>query len=97
VATAVSTQLKEWGTSRAVRIPKAICDELGISIGSPITIEYHSDLMGGYIVLRPVLDQHRSYSDAPYRSMDELFDGYEGSYVPTEGDWGEDVGAEVVA
>ena len=44
----------EWGTSRAVRLPKALCDELGKSIGSPITMEFCSDDGGSFVVLRPV-------------------------------------------
>lgn len=95
--TVVNTQLKEWGTSRAIRLPKALCDELGISIGSPLTIEFCSDASGSFVVLRPVQTEHRSFSDAPIQSMDELFAGYDGSYVPHEADWGDDLGAEVVA
>ena len=97
MAAVIETQLKEWGTSRAVRIPKPICEQLGISIGSPLVIEFHSDDTGSFVVLRPVSEEHRSYSDAPYRSMDDLFSGYEGEYVAQEADWGDDVGAEVVA
>lgn len=39
MVTSIDTQLKEWGTSRSVRMPKSLCDELGISISSPIAIE----------------------------------------------------------
>lgn len=34
----VRTSLKEWGTSRAVRIPKPICEQAGISAGSELRI-----------------------------------------------------------
>lgn len=91
------TQLKVWGTSRAVRIPKFMCDELGISSGSVLEMELGSDDRGPYITVRPTDAEHRSFSDAPLVSMDELFDSYDSAYRPTEADWGEDVGGEVVA
>lgn len=95
--TGISTQLKEWGTSREVRIPKPLCGELGIFVGSQLTIEYRSSSAGGPLALWPALGRHRSYPNAPYRSMDELFEGYEGTYVPHDGNWGDDVGAEVLS
>ena len=91
------TQLKVWGTSRAVRLPKFICDQLGISSGSVLEMECGRDDRGPYLVVRPAAAGHRSFSDAPLVSMDELFAGYDGGYRPTEADWGEDVGGEVVA
>ena len=94
--TPYQTRLKVWGTSRAVRIPKYLCDHLGIASDSIIELEEASDERGAYLMMRPVAD-HRSFSDAPMRSMDDLFAGYEGAYAPREADWGEDVGAEVIA
>lgn len=91
------TKLKVWGTSRAVRIPKRICDNLGIVADSVLIMEEGCDDRGPYITLRPANLEHRSYSDAPIQYMDDLFEGYDGTYVPHEPDWGEDVGSEVVA
>ena len=91
------TKLKVWGTSRAVRIPKRICEDLGITDDSILIMEEGSDHRGPYLTLRPAESEHRSLSDAPFQSMDELFHGYEGSYVPHEADWGDDVGSEVIA
>ena len=94
----INTSLKAWGTSRAVRIPKSMCEYALISVGSELTMESGCDEKGRYIVLRP-FDQgaHKSYADVPTISMDAAFEGYEGDYVPSECDWGEDVGDEVVA
>ena len=91
------TKLKVWGTSRAVRIPKRICEDLGITDESVLIMELCSDDRGPYLALRPAEFDHRSFSDAPIKSMDELFRGYEGSYAPHEADWGDDVGSEVIA
>ena len=91
------TRLKVWGTSRAVRIPKRMCEQLGITAESVLIMEQGEDVRGPYLMLRPAEGEHRSFSDAPFASMDELFAGYEGEYVPVEADWGEDIGHEVVA
>lgn len=92
----VNTRLCEWGTSRAVRIPKRMCDATGIVVGEKLNIRSGIDADGGFIVIRPITDEHRSYGSAAYISMDDAFRGYEGDYVSSEFDWGCDVGAEVV-
>ena len=89
------TKLCEWGSSRAVRIPKRMCDEGGICVGSELDMLSGTDDRGFYIVIR-ASEGHRSYGDAPLIPMEEAFAGYRGGYVPTEFDWGCDVGAEVV-
>ena len=96
-AAQMQTRLKVWGTSRAVRIPKRLCEQMGITEESILIMELGEDTQGPYLMLRPAEAEHRSFSDAPLASMDELFAGYEGDYVPVEADWGEDVGREVVA
>lgn len=90
----LTTTLCSWGTSRAVRIPKRICEEMGMNIGSALDMVAERDDRGPYIVLRPRDTSHRSNGDLPFRSMNDLFKGYEGSFVPQELDWGEDVGGE---
>jgi antitoxin MazE len=89
------TNLSAWGTSRAVRIPKKMCEQTGIGVGSRLRVKAGEDVDGSYILIRPA-EAHRSYGDAPYASLDEIFAGYTGNYQPTEFDWGPDVGAEVV-
>lgn len=91
----VSTRLCKWGSSRAVRIPKRMCENAGISVGSALEMHAGSDNRGNFIIIRPS-SGHRSYNDVPYVSMDELFSEYTGSFQPAELDWGYDVGAEVI-
>jgi len=90
-----STSLRAWGTSQAVRIPKAFCENTGISVGSKLRVVASTDTLGSYIVIRPV-ENHRSYGDAPYKSMEELFAGYTGDLKTSEFDWGQDIGDEVI-
>ena len=89
----VQTSLKSWGTSRGIRIPKRLCEWMGIVIGSDLTISPGTDAEGSFIVVRPANSGHRSFSGAPFISMEEAFAGYGGSYVPVEADWGPDEGA----
>ena len=91
-----NSRLCEWGTSRAVRIPRKMCDATGIAIGDSLDVRSGADADGAFIVIRPAAKGHRSYGGAPLVSMEEAFRGYDGSYVPAEFDWGADVGAEVV-
>ena len=91
------TSLKKWGTSQAVRVPKVVCDATGIETGSDLIMESGTDESGPFILLRPAKTGHRRFSDAPYVSMEELFEGYEGRYTPHEADWGPDVGTELVS
>ena len=91
-----STALGMWGTSNAVRIPKRVCESVGISTGTRLSVQEGRDEQGAYIIIRPIGDEHKSYGDAPYVSIDELFSGYQGDWHPEEFDWGDDGGAEVV-
>ena len=93
----VETKLKEWGTSRGIRVPKSFCEYMCIDIGSELTMSAGSDEEGRFILLRVPDGGHRSFASTPMTSLDDLFAGYEGDYVPTEADWGDDAGAEVVA
>jgi antitoxin MazE len=43
-------RIQRWGNSLAVRLPKALADDLGISAGSVVGIEARD----GQILLRPV-------------------------------------------
>ena len=92
-----TTSIKKWGTSQAIRIPKAVCEELEVGIGTELVLEYGADVDGPYLLIRSADKGHRSFADAPFVSMDEAFEGYAGDYVPREADWGADVGAEAVA
>lgn len=90
------TRLCSWGTSRAVRIPREVCERVGVNLGSALDMIVGHDERGSFIMLRPETE-HRVVCDVPYVSMDEAFSAYDGDYLPGECDWGEDVGKEVVS
>lgn len=88
----MKSTLSKWGNSQGIRIPREICDLLGVGVGSSAKIE---------------VDQARSQMtvsfDTPRRkyhrnrkiSLVELCGDWEGEKVGDE--WGgPDVGAEIV-
>ncbi len=92
------TNLCRWGASQGVRIPKPVCEELGIETGSQLTLQVGKDEMGLYITIRKAPEtKHRTFADAPYISMEELFKNYGESPQAAECDWGADEGTEVIA
>lgn len=88
-------KLSTWGASRAVRIPKGICEVTGIDAGDSLEMITGTDDSGPFIIIRPA-SNHRSYGNVPCVPMDKLFSDYRGDYSPTEEMWGDDQGAEVV-
>ena len=90
------TRLCAWGTSRAVRIPRDVCERVGVDVGSALDMVVGHDERGSFILLRPEAE-HRVVRDVPYVSMDEAFSGYDGAFRPGECDWGDDVGKEVLS
>ena len=90
----MSTAIAPWGNSDAVRIPREILRLAGLRRGDTVTPQVNER---GNIELVSDGERHRSFSDAPFVSMDTLFATYSGDYVPHEADWGKDVGSEVVA
>lgn len=87
-----TTMLNKWGNGQGIRIPKDVCDSLGVKIGTRATLEV--DEAENIISLRfdkePAKYQRRSKM-----TMRELAGQWTGDKVGEE--WGgPDVGAEVV-
>ena len=78
----VQTVIQKWGNSQAVRLPKAILNAANLSVNDPVAIDVHDNM----ITLRRLPAR---------RTLDDLFAGYDGDYVPSEYDTGADVGREV--
>ena len=73
------------GNSNAIRIPKIIMDALLLKSGDRVTIE----TKGESIIIR------KKEATTGYPSIDELFEGYSGTYRPVEMDASDCVGREV--
>jgi len=80
--------LARWGNSAAVRLPKAMTDELGLSPGA----SFDAVIENGEIRLRPV----RRRSEDHLRSMIEEERRLGGEAEPATIDWGEDRGGEII-
>ena len=89
---AMTGTLAKWGNSQGVRIPKDVCDLLGVQVGTPVGLSVNQARSEVTITFeRPA----RKYQRSRKVSLEELCAGWDGGKVGTE--WGgADVGAEVV-
>lgn len=78
-----TTRVKQWGNSLAIRVPKSIAQDLGISNDSSIQII--SD--GTSAIIKP-------RRQVPV-TLHELIDQVTPDNVHSEVDWGEPVGSEL--
>jgi len=76
--------IQKIGNSKGVRIPKRILENLNMR---------EHDIVEIHQVDEGLLIKKTSF---PYKSLDELFEGYDGDYRCYEWDFGEDVGREKV-
>ena len=77
-------KIKKWGNSQGIRIPKKILEATDIKENETLEIQ---ELNGGIFIRKAV---------KKYNSLDELFEGYTGSYKCSEYDFGEDMGREKI-
>ena len=77
---ALKTQVSKWGSSLAVRIPKAIAEEWGVEEGSAIEMTRN----GRGLVL-----------SKPKYTLEELLEGMKEADLPPEVDWGPPRGKEI--
>ena len=75
--------ISNWGNGRAVRIPKYLLDLVGLKDNDAVDIVAVDNI----ITIKA--------SQPKPNSLAELFQGYTGTYQPTEWDTGEPAGKEV--
>ena len=81
---ALTANIKRWGNSSAVRIPRQILSQANIEEGADVEIV---SMQEGEIIIRAVRKR---------KSIEELFADYDGGFFQTEEiDWGESRGDEV--
>ena len=78
----VTTTVTKWGNSHGVRIPRDILEDAKILVGDAVGII--SD--DGVIVIKKIRKK---------KTIQELFEGYEGTYVPEEMNCGAPIGEEI--
>jgi antitoxin MazE len=84
----MKVQVAKWGNSAAVRLPKAVAQELGLSPGSQLDLVVE----GREVRLRPVRKTSRELLQEMIAEMKRL--GPENE--PEEVDWGPDRGSEII-
>ena len=80
----MTTTIKRWGNSAAIRIPRNILSQANLEEGSEVEFLLSQE---GEITLRAIRKR---------KSIQELFAGYDGGFYQTEEiDWGKPQGNEV--
>ena len=82
----VASKVFVLGNSNAVRIPRLIMDALSLQANDPVTLEVRDNAM---------ILKKQEYKTA-YPSIRELFEGYTGTYQPTEMEANGIVGREMI-
>ena len=79
----MNTQIKKWGNSLAVRIPKSILDKTNLKEGGDVFVDFKN----GVITLKPSVKKE---------TLKDLLKRVTPENRHPEIDWGEDVGNEIV-
>jgi len=80
------TTIQRWGNSQAVRLPKAVLEELFLQENDPVEITTANDS----IIIKKTTRKRRAKI-----SLEERFANYTGDYQCVEYDWGKPMGNEV--
>lgn len=78
----MDTTLQKWGNSLGIRIPKPVLDSLHWGGDDSLSLRVEGEKL--------ILERKDKR-----KTIQELFDGFEGEYTPEEVDWGEPAGKEV--
>ena len=78
----MAVTIQKWGNSHGIRIPKIILEALHWDENDQLVINAESD--------RIIIEKANKR-----KTIEELFEGYDGNYVPAEIDWGSPRGEEV--
>lgn len=73
--------INKWGNSLGVRIPQPVANEIGLTVGTVVTLE----IVDNKIVISPVKKKYQ---------LSELLEGVTPELAGGEYDWGEPVGEE---
>ncbi len=84
----MKVQVAKWGNSAAVRLPKAVADELGLRPG----VQLELVVEGREMRMRPARKVGRELLEEMIAEAKRLGPEYE----PETVDWGPDVGAEII-
>lgn len=78
------TTIKKWGNSQGVRLPLDILREAEMDKKSTVNISAQDNSI---VITKAEPHKQR-------KNIAALFEGYNGTYEPTEIDWGEPVGTD---
>ncbi|MBU4540322.1 MAG: AbrB/MazE/SpoVT family DNA-binding domain-containing protein [Firmicutes bacterium] len=81
----MQTSIVKWGNSQGIRLPKHLLSSAHISDRDVVEVTVEEDS----IIIKKCCKRKK------YRTLEELFEGFDGDCTTTEIDWGKPVGKEV--
>ncbi|MCR9121947.1 MAG: AbrB/MazE/SpoVT family DNA-binding domain-containing protein [Phyllobacteriaceae bacterium] len=82
-------QISKWGNSSAIRLPKAVLEQLGLKAGDAVTVAVEGE--------KAILTPDRSpYRAPPLEELIAEMDRMGWENEPETVDWGPDVGSEII-
>ncbi len=81
----MQVKIQKWGNSQGIRIPKHVLESARLKEADSVEIMVEDE----NIIIR------KAAPDFKHKTIEELFEGYEGDYEPIEIDWGKPVGREI--
>lgn len=78
----MTTTMQRWGNSQGIRIPKSLLDIVRWTENEQLELSADGDK----IIIKKA---------APRKNIIELFEGFDGEYIPVNIDWGKPMGEEI--
>ena len=83
----MQARIQRWDGGQAIRIPEAMLNQLHLQEDDEVELA----LFEGMLMVKPT----KLRRPVPRQTLEEMFEGYTGDYVPCELDTGAPVGREV--
>lgn len=80
----MTTTIQKWGNSQGIRLSKSLLDSIKWQENEEINIKTENNK----IIIEKVIKAQK-------KNIKELFENYDGNYIPTKIDWGKPVGKEI--
>lgn len=81
----MQTTIVKWGNSQGIRLPKLLLDSVNLTDNDTVEVTAESDK----IIIKKANNKEK------YKSIQERFKDFDGTYEPIGMDWGKPVGKEI--
>lgn len=79
------TTIVKWGNSQGIRLPKILLENINLAENDTVDVFIENNAI---MIKKPKPNKE-------HKSIEKLFEGYDGTYYPVNIDWGKTVGKEI--